>query len=202
MVTSNEQARLRVWISVFNCYGHFPGLSSFTVYEEDRHTWVVEGKSDIAHYGLWVVDGATGEITPSDQIAKEAAAFCRRSAGASFPSVVTADQAALLVWVATYECFSPRASMAHESRGGDEDAADGFVAYQDNPQRWLVEGRQVSSVIALVERVIGDSTESFTDVRVQEQFYGLWMVDTGTGTITAWDDVARATAAADCYQTP
>ena len=189
-ITSSEQARLRVWISVFNCYDHFPALENFTVYEEDVRSWIVEGKSTVAHYGLWTIEGNSGEITPADQIASEAAALCRIPAGASFPAVVTGEQAQVLVWVATYDCFNPRAT------------ADSFVARQDNPQRWVVEGKEETTTLVEVERTVEGDTETFTEERKVTNFYGLWFVDTSTGTVTAWDDVARSTATDPCYQRP
>ena len=197
LVTTAEQAQLRVWVAVFNCYDHFPELESFTAHEDNPLSWVVEGRSDITQYGLWMVDTLTGEISPADQLAEKAAATCVLPAEAAFPAVVAALQAELLVWAAVYDCFEfdypkPRTTT--------------FEAYQDNPQRWLVEGRDDVIVEVEVEIVAvdveGGTTETFVEERQQTVFYGLWLVDTSTGAITPWDALARTTAFNPCYQRP
>ena len=194
-ITTAGQAQLRVWIAVFNCYDHFPALESFTAYEDSPFRWVVEGKSDITQYGLWLVDIQTGEISPADQLAEKAAATCELPAQAAFPAVVAALQAELLVWAAVYDCFDfdyPKPKTTT------------LKAYQDNPQRWLVEGRDDVVVEVEVESVLdsGSTTETFIEEREQTVFYGLWLVDTSTGAITPWDALARTTAFNPCYQSP
>jgi len=198
-VITSEQAQLRTWMSVFDCYDHFPKLASFTAHEDAPHGWIVEGNSDITHYGIWQVDAQTGEITPSDILAIEASATCRQPplevvprpvSDASFPAAVTLEQAELLVWFAVYDCFSPNPTSG------------GFTAFQDNPQRWLVEGKDTITIEVEVERVVGDTTETFTESRTDSVSYGLWLVDTSTATVRPWSDLARTTAVRSCYQTP
>jgi len=200
VVATAAEAELRVWAAAYNCYDHFPELASFTAYQYDPERWVVEGKSENTHYGLWQVDSATGEITPLDQLAEEAAAVCELPAptlppvvrrAVFFPPVVTGEQAELRVWIAVYDCFDPRPERAS------------FTVYVDNPQRWLVEGRGEETVEVLVERVVGGTTETFTEERTVTVYYGLWVVDATTAEITAWDQLARETTANEaCYQTP
>lgn len=147
--------------------------------------------SDITHYGLWQVNTLTGEISPSDLLAEEAAAFCGFPDEATFPGAVTPEQAELLVWISSYDCFETKPS------------ADSFTAYQDNPQRWLVEGKETVTVQVEVESVTEGRTEIFVEERAEIAYYGLWMVDTSTATITPWDDLSREKAKdKDCYRTP
>ena len=134
--------------------------------------WVVDGKTAATHYGLWQGDSITGKITPLDQIAAQAAAKCELPAPASFPSAVTGEQAELRVWIAVYDCFAPRPKRTN------------FKVYVDNPQRWLVEGEEAA-------------TETTPTI-----YYGLWTVDTTTGALTPWDNLASATAVKTCYHTP
>ena len=166
VVSTAQQAALRVWVNVFNCYDHFPDLENFTAYPDDVGRWIVEGSSAITHYGLWQVNTLTGEISPSDLLAKEAATFCGFPAEATFPAAVTAEQAELLVWISSYDCFDTKPNTTS------------FTAYQDNPRRWLVEGK---------EGVV---------------YYGMWMVDTSTATIDPWDDVSREAKRKECYREP
>ena len=186
-------------MSIFDCYDHFPQLVSFTVHDDAPRGWVVEGNSAITHYGIWQVDAQTGEITPSDLLAKEANATCRQPPpqvaprpflAASFPSVVTAEQAGLLVWFAVYDCFFPSPNST------------AFIAFQDNPQRWLVEGKDTVTTEVEVTRVVGGTTETFVEERTVSVSYGLWLVDTSTATASPWSNLARTTAARSCYQTP
>ena len=186
-------------MSIFDCYDHFPELASFTAHEDAPHGWVVEGNSAITHYGIWQVDAQTGEITPSDILAIQASATCRQPAAAvvarpqsdaSFPAVVTLEQAELLVWFAVYDCFSPNPKST------------AFTAFQDNPQRWLVEGKDTVTTEVEVTRVVGDTTETFVEERTSSVSFGLWLVDTSTATASPWSDLARTTAARSCYQTP
>ena len=190
LVSTQEQAELRVWVNVFNCYDHFPDLASFAAHPDDVGRWIVEGKSAITHYGLWQVNAVTAVISPLDLLAKEAAAVCGVPDQASFPAVVTGEQAGLLVWIASYDCFDPRP------------AVESFTFYQENPQRWLVEGKEIVTVEVAVERVVGGTTETFVEERTQLAHYGLWIVDTSTAIITPWDDLAEASSTQQCYRQP
>ena len=159
-----------MWVSMYGCYDHFPQLSSFTATPDGPTRWIVEGRSPDTSYGLWLVDALTGAITPSDRIAEQASENCTPTT-----VVVTAKQAALRVWLAAYECFLPRPESSV------------FVASQDSPQRWIVEGRSV------------DLTTDPPTITL----YGLWLVDTDTGDIQAWDQVARQAAAnVSCFKRP
>ena len=198
-VASGEQAVLRVWMSVFDCYDHFPELASFIAHEDTPRGWVVEGNSAITHYGIWEVNGASGEITPTDLLARQASATCRQPliaapagppAQASFPAVVALEQAQLMVWFAVFDCFTPSPNSA------------AFTAFQDNPQRWLVEGKDTVTLEVEVTTVVASTTETFTEERTESVSYGLWLVDASTAEISAWSDLAVSTRGLPCYKSP
>ena len=110
------------------------------------------------------MDALSGAITPIDALALWAAESCvPRSV------VLTPEQAALRVWLASYQCFNPRPEF------------EAYTGYQDNPQRWIVEGRHVENSSTL---------------------YGLWLVDTETGQIQPWDQLARDKSAQTCFGRP
>jgi hypothetical protein len=179
-VASAEEARLRVWISVYNRYHHWPESSAFTAYfDEGLQRWIVEGRSAIANYGLWLVDATTGEITPWDKLAKQAA-----ESDTPMPTVLTAEQATIRVWVSIYDCFDARPSYSD------------FTAYQESPQRWVVEGIKVDKSQTVVDGVLLTEEER-TDI-----YYGLWLVDTDTARVVPWNTVARQIAARICFKTP
>jgi len=164
-----------VWVKVYGCYAEFPDRSSFMAYQYSQEDWIVEGKSQDTQYGLWQVDGISGEVAALDQLAKEAAVFCGLRAEASFPPAFTGEQAELRVWAAVYDCFDdPKPERTS------------FMSYVDSPQRWLVEGRG--------ECTVGDETVTV--------YYGFWVVDATTAEIIPWDQLARDTEEQACYQTP
>ncbi len=165
-------------------------MTSFIAYPYSGGKWVVEGKSTSTHYGLWQVDSITGKITPLDQIAAQAAAKCGLPAPASFPPAVTGEQAELRVWIAVYDCIDPKPKRTS------------FKMYVDNPQRWLVEGKEDVTVEVEVEKVVAGVTEKYKEFRIQTFYYGLWTVDVTTATIAPWDNLARATAGKICYRQP
>ena len=166
VVGTADQAATIVWASVYGCYGHFPEASSFTATPDGPTRWIVEGRSADTVYGVWSVDAMTGNITPSDQVAEQVTEKCIPT-----PVVLTAEQAALRVWLATYKCFVPSPLFS------------AFSGYQDNPQRWIVEGRfEVDPETTIM--------------------YGLWLVKTDTGNIEPWDALASQTAAKICFSHP
>ena len=66
-----------------SCFDPLPPLDAFTAYRDQPQRWIVEGRSPLTTsegetvtvtYGLWFVDVETGDITPSDQLARNAAA--------------------------------------------------------------------------------------------------------------------------------
>ena len=123
------QAEVEVWVRLFDCLDHFPDLTSFTAHEERPLQWVVEGKSGLTRYGLWRVDGSRGVSTPIDSVAQQAAASCNDPPEKSLQSV-SSNQAQLLDWVASYDCFDPKPPSS------------AFISFQENPTRWVVEGRK------------------------------------------------------------
>ena len=190
LVQTANQAELLVWVSVYNCYDHFPELTSFTGLQDESGNWVVEGRSPITQYGLWRVNATTGQPIALDLLAREAVTACNARTDAAFPVVATIQQAALRVWSATYDCFIPSPGF------------DTFTVRMDSPQRWLVEGREIVTIEVEVQRVVSGTTETFTEERTSTVFYGLWMVDSSSGEITAWDDLAKSTAVRSCFKDP
>ena len=95
------------------------------------------------------------------------------------PLVSTGLQAELRVWLALRDCFSPLPT------------ADSFTAYQDRPGRWLVEGKKETGENATInqeERAVS---------------YGLWIVDSESGNLTAYDDLANGISRrSHCYEAP
>jgi hypothetical protein len=170
LITSPDLAAIRVWSGVYSCSQDFPELSAFTARLDASNVWLVEGRTDVTSYGLWGVDAITGDVDPRDERARLVFASC--DAG---PIALTGDQAAVRVWVATYDCFgSPPPLIA-------------FQAAQESPSRWVVEGR-----IELVDLETGASLGT--------TLYGLWLVETDTGSITGLDGFARNTRSLDCFQ--
>jgi len=183
-VATATEAAFQVWVQMYGCYAEIPLLASFVgnLYRPDH--WVVEGKSASTLYGLWLVDGQTGAISPLDKVADDAATVKRNSPGcmrtrvsfpagfpnASFPGGLTGERAELRVWAAVYDCFVPTPDRAS------------FKAYGGSPQVWLVEGRATVGLITV--------------------YYGLWLVDARTANITAWDSLAVSTAPNSCFKAP
>ena len=75
---TGEQARLRVWVAVRNCFDPLPPIETFTAYQDIGNRWLVEGRSNtpspsgntaIITYGLWSVDASKGDISPYDRVA-------------------------------------------------------------------------------------------------------------------------------------
>ena len=196
IISAREIAQLRVWVHIYNCYKTFPALDSFTAYEKEpgAGVWIVEGVAEDARYGLWEVDsriqGSSEQITPVDQLAKQVEAPCNLPPGASFSPVITNEQAALRVWAAVYDCFTPRPENTN------------FKVLVDNPQRWLVEGRGEETIEVQVEKTEGGVTEVFTEERTTTVFYGLYIVDATTGLIIPWDTLAIGTGVQPCYRPP
>ncbi|MFQ5860692.1 MAG: hypothetical protein ACE5IG_03970 [Dehalococcoidia bacterium] len=89
------------------------------------------------------------------------------------PVVASAEEAEVLVWVASYNCFA------------DKPPLDAFTAVQEAPLRWVVEGRTPPDF------------DPPNDPR-----YGLWLVDGLSGAVTAWDSVAAAQVVRACYRLP
>ena len=194
-VTSAEAAALRVWISVYNCYGHFPESSSFQAFQDTPTNWTVEGKSTITHYGLWSVDAVTEAITPIDELAIQAQERCTTTA--TLPAVVSGEQAQLRVWIAIYDCYP----LPQETTSPLPRPASGvFTAYQESLQRWVVEGVLLTTLaVEVTQPAQGGGTETFIEERITRVFYGLWEVDTNTGSITARDTDARDIQALSCF---
>lgn len=85
------------------------------------------------------------------------------------PIPLTEDQAALRVWMATYECHSPPLESST------------FTSRSIGPQHSLVEGRSEGETVRL---------------------YGLWLVNISSGSITAWDRIARSDIGLPCFKRP
>ncbi|MBI4199313.1 MAG: hypothetical protein HY535_02405, partial [Chloroflexi bacterium] len=89
-----QQATIRIWISLYNCFSPPPALSNFTAYTAGPQQWVVEGRKEtiagktverkvgdttetftetqdkVDSYGVWLVKTATGALEPWDASAK------------------------------------------------------------------------------------------------------------------------------------
>ena len=88
------------------------------------------------------------------------------------PVVATGEQARVRVWVAVRSCFYPPPPL------------EAFTAYQDQLDRWIVEGRAAE-----------DATPAIT--------YGLWLVDVKSGEVTSSDAVAQSTVMnQSCFMVP
>jgi len=171
VVLTPEHAAIIVWSEMYGCYGHFPQASSFTATPDGPTRWIVEGRSADTVYGLWSVDVMTGNITPSDQVAEQVKEKCIPT-----PVVLTAEQAALRVWQATYACFPTSDSPTRLGFSV-------FSGHQADPQWWIVDGRDDSDP---------ENIET----------YGLWLVDTDTGNVQPWDSLAVQTAGLTCFRQP
>lgn len=180
-MASQDQAALAVWLTVYSCFGDFPFLGSFTAVPDGPVRWIVEGRSNDTVYGLWTVNGVTGAITPNDHVAREAQSRCAETP--EVPVAMRGPQAALRVWMATYQCFNPPPPF------------DFFVGHLITPQRWIVEGREAKQEDA--DGFIVESSSGETD-----KLYGFWLVDTDTGVISPWDFLAPQTAANSCFKQP
>jgi hypothetical protein len=184
-------------------------------YSPREGRWLVEASSadEVLTFGTWKVQDDTGELGPLDGVAQSIAArkgtcvgpvahiaqgmtpplFIKptaTSAPTPVRTVTTAEQAALRVWAAVYDCFSPRPELSS------------FTAHALSLQRWMVEGREISIVEVSVGRKLeeGNTTETFVEEREKAVFYGFWQVDATTGDITPWNQTARATAALGCFR--
>jgi hypothetical protein len=129
VITNASLAALRVWSSIYSCSQDYPSLDSFTGLQDMGGVWLVEGRTDDTSYGLWEVDAATGAVGARDERAQAVEAAC----GAA-PVALTAEQATVRVWVATYDCFTPPPSL------------DNFTATRENTSRWVVEGRGLDAL--------------------------------------------------------
>ena len=190
VVTTAEVASHRVWVAVYSCFDPRPSNKAFTAFQDSPESWVVEGKVETvtgvggvegeagvegvksANYGLWLVDSATAEITPLDEQSLGISETCTGYSAVTIPVVLNAEQAALRVWIAVYDCFNPRTANTN------------FTAFQDKLGRWFVEGKEAGEAGELVPA------------------YGLWRVDSDTAEITPWDQVAKNTAGKSCYSPP
>ena len=191
LVQTPTQAALLVWVSVYNCYDHFPVLESFTANQDLSSNWVVEGKSETTQYGLWRVNANTGEAVALDLLARYAATNCTQRNAGTTVQTIPPTSAALRVWSAVYDCFknpSPEFSS--------------FTVRLESSELALVEGRAETTIEVTVTRIVDGATEEFIDERTVIFYYGLWLVDANGFAITPWDAVARATAAKSCFQEP
>ncbi len=179
VIGSEEQAELAVWVTTYSCFGDFPLMASFAAEPDGPVRWIVEGRSNDTVYGLWTVNAITGAITPNDQVARQAQEQCAEAP--EVPAAMRASQAALRVWMATYQCFDPPPPFNY------------FVGHLITPQRWIVEGREAKEEDA--EGFIIESTET-------DKLFGFWLVDTNTGIISPWDQLAVDTAARSCFKQP
>ena len=170
VIDSADLASLRVWAGVYNCFQNFPELGKFTARMDVGGVWLVEGRTELTAYGLWEVRAKDGAVTPRDSRATQVAASCDTS-----PVALTEKQATVRVWVATYDCFPAPPPLS------------GFIAAQESPHRWVVEGRVVA--IDPVTQLPSGST-----------LYGLWLVETDTGSITGLDSLARDLRTETCFQ--
>ena len=191
LIDTPELAAVRVWSGVYSCSQDFPALSDFSAILDVKNQWLVEGRTDVTSYGLWRVDALTGEVEPLDERARLVFGSCDASV-----TTLTGEQAAVRVWVATYDCFAaPDPAPTPTPTSGatptpvptptpgpeptphpDSPPLEAFTAAQETPYRWVVEGRE--------------------DTRLM----GLWLVETDTGDITGLDAEARGLRALACFQ--
>ena len=66
------------------------------------------------------------------------------------------------------------------------------MGYLITPQLWVVEGREAKKE---KEDAPGEVTSSEPDI-----LYGFWLVDTDTGVIQPWDDLAIQAAGSPCFK--
>ena len=172
LIATSAHAAMRVWTGVYDCSQDFPDVASFIGREYVNGSWVVEGKSELTAYGLWEVDAYTGDVFPLDGLANAVVASCDAT-----PIVLTGSQAAIRVWVASYDCY-----------GAVPPRLEAFVAAQESPHRWVVEGRETT-------------IDPLTGVILGQTLLGLWLVETDSGAITGLDASARSMRAQACFQT-
>ena len=193
---TRARAEQLVWMQVRSCADQLgrPTQSRVEValtsnYGPEDKTWVVAASSQALGLtlGLWEVKDATGAATDLDEVAGSIASpgiLCGQpesslAAGMTPPvfstapvaaAVTTGEEARLRVWLAVYGCFEPPPPPGS------------FTAYQDHPERWIVEGRQ------------GEGASTVT--------YGLWLVD-GEG-VTPYDEAAQQSIGANptCFREP
>ncbi|MCH7607965.1 MAG: hypothetical protein IIC94_05295 [Chloroflexi bacterium] len=178
-------------------------------YDAVNLRWIVDvvTNDDRLSFGQWAVaDVASPSATPRDATAGRIAAGITRCALPNallddvptpplflpadplVPAAVTAEEASILTWVASYDCFTP-----HPLFGA-------FVTRVEDPRRWVVEGRGTQVVEVEVTVETGSGTETFTETRTETAFYGLWLVDTETGQVTGADILAAAMARDSCFK--
>lgn len=166
IINNSSYASMRVWSSIYDCSQDFPELANFVAYQYVNSTWMVEGKTADTQYGLWQVNAITGDVEPIDDHARRVVESCDAT-----PIVMTASQAEIRVWVATYGCYpSPAPELAV------------YQAAQESSHRWVVEGRRATAGSGAVAT------------------YGLWLVETDSGEITGLDAYARNMRAQACFQ--
>ena len=185
LVPDAELAATQVWTSVYGCFEEFPAFTSFSGRAGLQGSWIVEGRSATTQYGLWEVDAVSAAITARDEIAKQVQEACPTDVQ---PTVVTAEEASIRTWVAAYDCFTPRPLF------------DAFTTRQEDPRQWIVEGRGTEEIEVDVEIVTEGGTETFTEIRTVTAFYGLWLVDTETGSVSGVDNLAIAMATDICFK--
>ncbi len=146
LIDSKELAAVRVWSGIYSCSQDFPALDDFNGTLDVNDTWLVEGRTDVTSYGLWRVDAMTVAVEPADDRARSVFGSCDAS-----PITLTGQQAAVRVWVATYDCYVEPPPL------------NAFNAAQESPHRWVVEGREKGEPdslygLWLVETNTGDIT--------------------------------------------
>ena len=179
VVPDAQLAAIQVWTTVYGCFQDFPAFDDFEARPGLRGNWVVEGKATTSPYGLWEVNATTGVITPRDDIARQVDTARDEESCAPSPeqqsAAVTAEEASILAWVATYDCFSPHPEFVS------------FTTRVEDPRRWVVEGRTVSA-------------EGEEEAAADPDFYGLWIVDTETGEVSGLDNLAIAQVDNVCFK--
>lgn len=192
LVPDAELAAIQVWTTVYGCFQDFPAFESFQARPGLQGNWIVEGKAATTPYGLWEVNATTGVITPRDDLARQVDDARREESCAPSeekrPAAVTAQEASILTWVASYDCFTP-----HPLFGA-------FVTRVEDPRRWVVEGRGTVDLDVEVTVETESGTETFTETRTETAFYGLWLVNTETGRVTGADILAATMAEDDCFK--
>ena len=175
LVPDAQLAAIQVWTTVYGCFRDFPAFEDFQTRAGLGGNWIVEGKAATTLYGLWEVNATTGVITPRDDIARQVDTARREEScspsAEKKPAAVTGEEASILAWVATYDCFDP-----HPEFGS-------FTTRVEDPRRWVVEGRATSA-----------------EEGGAEEFYGLWLVDTETGRVSGMDNLAAAQVANICFK--
>ncbi len=192
LVPDAQLAAIQVWTTVYGCFQDFPAFEDFQARPGLEGNWVVEGKAATTPYGLWEVNSTTGVITPRDDLARQVDAARREEScapsAAKRPAAVTAEEASILAWVASYDCFSPHPVFA------------AFITRVEDPRRWVVEGRGTVDIQVEVENETESGIETFTETRTQTAFYGLWLVDTETGDVSSLNNLAAVQVADGCFK--